>query len=49
MGSVDVVLLAQVSMTRIVDAMAPDEQKVPILSSPEPAMRRLAAVLEEQR
>jgi hypothetical protein len=46
---VDVVLLAQVSMTRIVDAMAPDEQKVPIVSSPEPAMRRLAAVLEELR
>ena len=49
MDSVEVVLLAQVSMTRIVDTMAPDEQKVPILSSPEPAMRRLAAVLEEQR
>ncbi len=49
MGSVEAVLLAQVSMTRIVDAMAPEERKVPLLSSPEPAMRRLAAVLEEAR
>jgi hypothetical protein len=48
MGLVDVVVLAQVSMTRIVDTLAPDERKIPILSSPEPAMRRLAAVLQEQ-
>lgn len=45
--SVEVVLLAQVSMVRIVDALRPDERKVAILSAPEPAMRRLAAVLQE--
>ena len=48
MGSVDVVVLAQVSMARIVDALAADERKIPIFSSPEPAMRKLAAVLQEQ-
>jgi hypothetical protein len=49
MEKVEVVLLAQVSMARIVDSLSTDERKVPILSSPEPAMRRLAAVLEELR
>jgi hypothetical protein len=47
MRSVEVVLLAQVSMTRIVDALTADERKVPILSSPEAAVRRLAVFLEE--
>lgn len=47
MGGAEVLLLAQVSMVRIVDSLSPDERKTPILSSPEPAMRRLAAVLKE--
>ena len=47
MGRVDVVLLAQASMTRIVETLPPERRSVPVLSSPEPAMRRLAAVLEE--
>jgi hypothetical protein len=47
MTAVDVVLLAQVSMVRIMETLRPEERRVPILSSPEPAMRRLAAVLKE--
>lgn len=47
MSAVDVVLLAQVSMVRVVDSLDPAERRVPLVSAPEPAMRRLAAVLQE--
>lgn len=42
----DAVVLAQASMTRIVETLSPQERRTPILSSPRPAMRRLAEVLE---
>jgi len=46
MKGVDVVLLAQVSMARVADTL--DEKvRVPILSSPRPAVERLASVLRE--
>jgi len=45
--TVDVVLLAQVSMVRIVETLSPELRATPMLSAPEPAMRRLAAVLQE--
>jgi hypothetical protein len=47
MAAVDVVLLAQVSMVRIMETLSPAQRRVPVISSPEPAMRRLAAVLKE--
>jgi len=42
---VEVVLLAQASMARVADMLGQDEQATPILSSPRPAMERLAAVV----
>ncbi|MBI5725968.1 MAG: Asp/Glu/hydantoin racemase [Planctomycetes bacterium] len=44
-AQVDAVLLAQVSMVRIANMLAPAERKKPILSSPEPAVRHLAKVV----
>jgi hypothetical protein len=41
----DVVILAQASMARVVEGISPDDAKVPILSSPRLAMKRLAEVL----
>lgn len=38
---VDVVVLAQASMARVVEAMSPDEKPVPILSSPRLAVEKL--------
>jgi Asp/Glu/hydantoin racemase len=46
MERVEVVCLAQASMARIVEALAEGERTVPVLSSPRPAVERLAAVLE---
>ena len=48
MTRVDVVLLAQVSMTRVAESLDESELTVPVLSSPEPAMRRLAEILESK-
>jgi Asp/Glu/hydantoin racemase len=45
MGRNDVVLLAQASMARVVEGLAPGEVKAPILSSPRLAVERLAEVL----
>ena len=41
----EVILLAQASMARVVEGLAPEEMKVPILSSPRLAVQRLAEVL----
>ena len=35
MDQVDVIVLAQASMARVVDTLSEDEKKVPILSSPQ--------------
>jgi Asp/Glu/hydantoin racemase len=42
---VDVIVLAQASMARVVDALAPQDQRVPILASPALAVNYLATVL----
>lgn len=42
---VDVILLAQASMARVVDTLADAEKKVPILASPPVAMEFLASIL----
>lgn len=42
---VDAVLLAQVSMARIAEQLPPAQRRVPILTSPEPAVRHLASVV----
>ncbi|MBF9221191.1 aspartate/glutamate racemase family protein [Hymenobacter ruricola] len=44
-AKVDVVVLAQASMARVVDALAPADRPVPILASPGIAIRHLAAEL----
>lgn len=43
---VDVILLAQASMARVVDTLAEADKKVPILASPPIAMEYLATVLK---
>jgi Asp/Glu/hydantoin racemase len=42
---VDVVVLAQASMARVVDSLAPDSVDVPVLSSPRYGVERAAAML----
>jgi Asp/Glu/hydantoin racemase len=42
---VDVILLAQASMARVVDTLAPADRRVPIFASPPLAIDYLAAVL----
>jgi Asp/Glu/hydantoin racemase len=42
---VDVILLAQASMARVVDTLTPEDKRVPILSSPNTAVDYLATVL----
>jgi hypothetical protein len=44
----DVILLAQASMARVVDAMPPETRPVPILTSPRAAIERLRDVLAGQ-
>ena len=44
-ASVDVIVLAQASMARVVDALRPQDKPVPILSSPRSAIEHLAALL----
>jgi Asp/Glu/hydantoin racemase len=43
---VDVIVLAQASMARVLEAMEPGELRVPVLSSPELAVRRVADVMQ---
>lgn len=45
-NEVDVILLAQASMARVVDTLSEAEKKVPILASPPIAMEYLATVLK---
>jgi len=45
-NEVDVILLAQASMARVVDTLAEADKKVPILASPPIAMEYLATVLQ---
>ena len=45
MGSVDVIVLAQASMARVVAEIPDEEQTIPILSSPELAVRRASEVI----
>jgi len=42
---VDVIVLAQASMARVVDSLGPDDKRVPILASPGIAVDYLASVL----
>jgi Asp/Glu/hydantoin racemase len=42
---VDVILLAQASMARVVDTLAPEDKRVPILASPNTAVDYLATIL----
>jgi len=42
---VDVILLAQASMARVVDGLAETDRRVPILASPPQAIKHLASVL----
>ena len=49
MKSCDVVVLAQASMARVADTLAASEKRVPVLSSPRPAVERLAVVLEKRQ
>lgn len=46
MKGVDVVVLAQASMARVVEAMKPGALSMPVLSSPELAVKRTAEVLQ---
>lgn len=41
-GEVDVILLAQASMARVVDTLAPEDRRIPILASPPLAIEHLA-------
>jgi Asp/Glu/hydantoin racemase len=43
---VDVIVLAQASMARVVESLRPEDRPVPILSSPRSAVEHLASLLE---
>ena len=45
--SVDVIVLAQASMARVVESLPPTEKRVPILSSPRSAIEHLASLIEQ--
>jgi glutamate racemase len=45
-GQVDVIVLAQASMARVVDTLAPEDKRVPILASPGIAVEYLTTVLK---
>ena len=47
MANSDVVVLAQASMARVLDTIPPDEQPVPVLSSPRLAVERVRDVIAE--
>jgi Asp/Glu/hydantoin racemase len=42
---VDVIVLAQASMARVVDTLSPEDRRIPILASPPLAIDHLATVL----
>ncbi len=44
-GKVDVIVLAQASMARVVDTLDPEDKRVPILASPPLAVQHLAGIL----
>jgi Asp/Glu/hydantoin racemase len=44
-GTVDVIVLAQASMARVVANLPPEDRRIPILSSPELAVARAAEVM----
>jgi Asp/Glu/hydantoin racemase len=44
---VDVIVLAQASMARVVDTLSEDDRKVPILSSPALAVQHIAELCKE--
>ena len=48
MSGMDVVVLAQASMARVLGVMRPDALSMPVLSSPELAVQRMAEVLRER-
>jgi Asp/Glu/hydantoin racemase len=48
-SAVDVVVLAQASMARVVEKLPPDERGVPILSSPELAVKSARSILFPER
>lgn len=48
-GRVDVIVLAQASMARVVDALSPAEKPVPILASPRLAIEHLAQRLRDRK
>ncbi len=43
---VDVIVLAQASMSRVVDTLSESEKKVPILASPTLAIQHIAELLK---
>jgi len=45
-SQVDVIVLAQASMARVVDTLDAADRKVPILSSPSIAIEHLAKILQ---
>ncbi|HOQ04630.1 MAG TPA: aspartate/glutamate racemase family protein [Anaerohalosphaeraceae bacterium] len=45
-GRVDVIVLAQASMARVVQTIPPERLTVPVLSSPQPAIEYLTSVLK---
>lgn len=47
MDQVDVIVLAQASMARVVDTLDDDERRIPILSSPQLGMEAVARVVDE--
>jgi Asp/Glu/hydantoin racemase len=46
-NEVDVIVLAQASMARVVDSLSPEEKKIPILASPPVAMEYLRKLLTD--
>ncbi len=47
MEQVDVIVLAQASMARVAQSLPPDEQRVPVLSSPRSGVERAGEVLRQ--
>ena len=45
-AKVDVIVLAQASMARVADTLAPEDKKVPILASPGIAVQHIASILK---
>jgi hypothetical protein len=42
----DVIVLAQASMARVANGLAPEDKKVPILASPGIAIQHIASILK---